>query len=235
MKKIIYIMLLIISTACNLKSNSNSINKTQVDSSSNKNNINDKKTIAIQIDTLQINGLKFIQTSKDDKFNSLVNTKGDTIIKAEDYYFQAEFLDINKDGYKDIRVYFFSSKPNLCTNYLFDKNRNTFRQIENCELDIQKLNGTEFYYSYNSVGCSDMDWESHLSKIKDNKLVNYGFINGKGCDFEIKENPQVIEIYKITNSEKDEMKLITSLPYLKNIPKFEDKWDFIQKYWKQKL
>jgi hypothetical protein len=233
MKKLTNIILLIILTACNSKSNNEPINKTQTDISSNKTNIHKKETTIIDIDTLQINGFQFIQTLNDDKFNCLVTIKGDTIIKAEDYYYQAKFLDINEDGYKDIRVFTFSNTPNECENYLFDKRLKTFKQIENCDLDIQKIKETDFYYSYNRAGCSDMVWESHLSKIENYKLINYGFINGKGCDFEIKENPQVIEIYKVINSENDEMKLLASLPYLKYIPKNGDKWDFIEKYWKQ--
>jgi hypothetical protein len=109
----------------------------------------------------------------------------------------------------------------------------TFRIIENCGLDIKKIEETQFYYSYNGAGCADMNWESHLSKIENHKLVNYGYMYGKDCDFEIKENQQVIEIYKIIDSNKDEMKLIKTLSYLKCIPKPENKWDFIEKYWLQ--
>jgi hypothetical protein len=159
--------------------------------------------------------------------------QGDTIVKSEAYYFEAKFLDIDEDGYKDIRVFAFSNTPDQCDNYLFDKELKTFKLIENCDLDIKKLKGTQFFYSYNRVGCADMNWESHLSKIEKHKLVNYGYINGQGCDFEVKDNPQVIEIYKVTDSDKDEKKLIKSLSYLKHISKNNDKWDFIEKYWKQ--
>jgi hypothetical protein len=64
-------------------------------------------------------------------------------------------------------------------------------------------------------------------------LVNYGYINGQGCDFEVKVNPQVIEIYKLSGSDKDEKKLLKRFPYLKHIFKNDDKWAFIEKYWKQ--
>lgn len=233
MKKQLGIILLIFLIACNSRTSDNTIENTQVVSSETKSNLQQQDTAGIQIDTLLINNQQYIQKLKDDKFNCLLSMKGDTIVKSEDYYFEVKFLDIDEDGYKDIRVFVVSNTPNQCDNYLFDKKLKTFKLIENCDLDIQKIKGTQFYYSYNRGGCSDMNWESHLSKIKNNELVNYGYIYGQGCDFKIKENPQSIEIYKIIDSQKDEKKLIKSLPYLKHIYKHVDKWDFIKRYWKQ--
>ena len=76
-----------------------------------------------------------------------------------------------------------------------------------------------------------MNWESYLSKIENYKLVLLGYIHGQGCDFRVKENPQVIKIYKILNKGNNQKKLIKKLPYLKYIPKFDEKWDFIENYW----
>ena len=76
-----------------------------------------------------------------------------------------------------------------------------------------------------------MNWESHLYKIENYKLVSYGYIKGQGCDFEIEKNPQIIEIYKVINSDTDEKTLIKKLPYQKHIKEFGDKWDFIKNYW----
>lgn len=233
MKTRLNIILLIILTACNAKSTDKTIENKTTDNSINEIKVQQQDTVDIHIDTLQINNRQYIQILKDNKFNCLLSLQGDTIVKSEDYYFEAKFLDIDEDGYKDIRVFAFSNTPNQCDNYLFDKELKTFILIDNCDLDIKKLKGTQFYYSYNRVGCADMNWESHLSKIEKYKLVNYGYINGQGCDFEVKENPQVIEIYKVIDPDKDEKKLIKSLPYSKHIPKNNDKWDFIEKYWKQ--
>jgi hypothetical protein len=201
------ILFLIILTACNSKSADKTIENISADSSIIQIN-QGQDSVDIQIDTLKINDQKFIQTLKDSSFNCLLSLQGDTIVKSEDYYFKAEFLDIDKDGYKDIRVFAFSNTPNQCDNYLFDKRLKTFKLIENCDLDIQKIKGTDFFYSYNRAGCADMNWESHLSKIENYKLVDYGYIYGKGCDFEIEKNPQVIEIYKVSNSDTDEKVLI---------------------------
>ncbi len=224
------ILFLIILSACNSKSADKTIEKISADPSSIQ--INQRQdSVDIQIDTLKINDQKFIQTLKGSNFNCLMSLQGDTIVRSEDYYFKAEFLDIDEDGYKDIRVFAFSNTPNQCDNYLFDKKLKTFKLIENCDLDIQKIKGTKFFYSYNRAGSADMNWESHLSKIENNKLVDCGYMYGQGCDFEIEKNPQIIEIYKVSNSDTDEKILIKKLPYQKHIKEFGDKWEFIENYW----
>jgi len=225
------ILFLIILTACNPKSADKIIKNISADSSTIQINQH-RDSVDILIDTLKINDQKFIQTLKDSNFNCLLSLQGDTIVKSEDYYFRAEFPDIDKDGYKDIRVFAFSNTPNQCDNYLFDKRLKTFKLIENCDLDIQKIKGTDFFYSYNRAGCADMNWESHLSKIVNYKLVDYGYIYGQGCDFEIEKNPQVIEIYKVSNSDRDEKVLIKKLPYQKHIKEFGGEWGFIENHWR---
>lgn len=162
-----------------------------------KHNTQRRDTLDSYTDTIQIGQQQYIQIFNGNNFNCLVSVYGDTIVRPENYYFKADFLDIDEDGYTDIRVYAYSNTPNQCDNYLFDRDLKTFKLIEGCDLDIKKLKGTQFYYSYNRSGCSDMNWESHLSKIEHYKLVDYGYIYGQGCDFEIKNNPQVIKIYKI--------------------------------------
>lgn len=233
MKKQLSIILFICLIACNSKTSDNTIENAQDVSSETKSNLQQQDTTDVQIDTLRINNQQYIQKLKGNRFNCLLSMKSDTIVKSANYYFKAEFLDIDEDGYKDIRIFIFSNTPNQCDNYLFDKELKTFKLIENCDLDIQKIKGTQFYYSYNRGGCSDMNWESYLSKIENSKLVNYGYIYGQGCDFEIKDNPQLIEIYKIIDPQKDERKLIKSLPYLKYIHKHVNKLEFIERYWKQ--
>jgi hypothetical protein len=191
----------------------------------------DNKTQKQSKDTLILNHQKFIQTFKNEKLLSLTTLLGDTVLKNGDYYSDVKFIDINADGYKDIRAFVFSNTPNQCENYLYDKEKKAFRLVEDCDLDIQIIKGTKYYYSYSRVACSDMNWESYLSKIENFKLISLGYVYGQGCDFQIKENPQVIEIYKIINADKDEKVLIKKLPYKQYIPKFGDKWNFIENYW----
>jgi len=182
-------------------------------------------------DTININGYSFIETLIDDRFYCLFSMQGDTIIKPEDYYFEAELLDIDEDGYIDIRVFVFSNTPNQCDNYLYSSVNHTFKLVENCSIDIIKIKGTDFYYSYERAGCADYNWQSYLSKIKNYELVYYGYIFGQGCDYDEDNNPQVIRIYKVLNSNINEIELIEELPYNDYIKEYGDKWDFIKKYW----
>lgn len=198
-----------------------------------QNSIKKEENKNIKIDTLQVNNNSLIRKLKDNRFNCLLTLKGDTIIKSQDCYSKIIFLDINKDSYKDIRVNAFRNTPNQCDNYFYDRKSKTFNLIENCYLDIKKIKGTEFYFSYNRLGCSDLNWESYLSKIEEFKLVNYGYMNGQGCDFKAKENPQMITIYKVLDTNYENNKFIEKLPYLKQISKNDDKFNFIEKYWKQ--
>jgi hypothetical protein len=231
MKTIIIITFSVLLTACNFKLNRTNTTKICVDSAIIK--LDSVKHCETRKDTITINGQKYIQilSTEKEQFNCLISLSGDTVVKSEDYYKSAEYIDINEDGDKDIRVYVISNTPNQCDNYLYDKTHKTFRNIENCDLDIKKINGKNLYYSYNSTGCSDMNWESYLSEIVDYKLIHLGHIEGQGCDYNTKETPQVIEIYKITNPDNEEKTLIEKLPYKKNIPKFDDKWNFIERYW----
>lgn len=234
MRFIIITIVLSIASACqpsvNAKKEADSSDKKPIDSRRTV----QKEPLELHQDTVSFNGQKYIRVLNDNNhFHCLLSQKGDTLIEPQDYYFDAEFLDINEDGYKDIRVSFFSNTPNQCDNFLFHPKDKNYQLLQNCDLAIQKIQGTDFYYSYSPVGCSDMDWESYLCKIEGNEQINYGYINGKGCDFDTKTEPQVIEVYKITNTKDSEPKLVQTLPYTKYIPEFEKKWDFIEYYWKK--
>ncbi|HCS20801.1 MAG TPA: hypothetical protein DIW47_09620 [Bacteroidetes bacterium] len=178
----------------------------------------------IHTDTAILNELPFMKQTKDEHFYCLLHPGGDTIIKAEDFYHQAEVLDIDQNGFMDLRVFIFSNTPNQCDSYLFDPESNTFRKIEYCYLDIKKIKGTSCYFSYNSVGCSDENWESHLSKIENYRLVDLGYIDGQGCDL-------IIEIFKFDSPNSEAKTKIATLSYTDHIKKSEDKWTFIEKYW----
>ena len=190
----------------------------------------DANLLKHKADTIILNNHHFIQTFQNSHFDCLLSIEGDTIIASQNYYSNIAYLDIDEDGYDDIRVFIFSNSPNDCITYLFDEKSNSFKLLQNCSLYIKKLKQMPIFYSYNAAGCADMNWESHLSKIDNFKLFPIGYINGQGCDFDLKNNPQTIEIYKILQPNSIKMK-IEELPYVENIPKFEDKWDFIEEYW----
>lgn len=178
--------------------------------------------------TFTLNGQKLIKILQNGKFIALTSISGDTIVKSQRNYERLRILDINGDGKKDIRVYIISNTPNQCDNYLFNRAKRKFKLLENCNLDIKLVKGTKLFYSYNRAGCADYNWQSHLSKIVNFKLIQIGCIYGNGC--ESSTNQQVIEIYKI-NPNNQLKTLIEKLPYLKNIPVFGEKWSFIEKYW----
>ena len=226
MMRQLYIIFIICLIGCNPQSNDKKIEQNHKDTSVIK------KKPARQLDTsnihratLTVNKQKLIQTEiKEDQFACLTSLTGDTIVKFADYYSSIEFLDIDQDGYKDIRIFTYSNTPNECDNYLFDKVSKTYKFIKNCDLDIKLIKGTRLFYSYNRAGCADMNWESHLCKIENWNEINIGLINGKGCG----DKDDGIYIYKINGETEN---LITTLP-IKTIEKYkENKWGFIEEYW----
>jgi len=146
-----------------------------------------------------------------------------------------EFPDFNKDNNPDIMLTYMGNNS-IYFLYLFDQKTERFKSIEGFPKypdAIQLKNQPDLYYSYHRAGCADMNWVSDLFKIVDFKTVQLGHIYGQGCDFEVNENPQIIEIYKVIDNNESNGKLIEKLPYLKFIPDFGDKWSFIEKYWNE--
>lgn len=187
--------------------------------SSNKHNL--------KVSTKSIDGNFVLLTSKYDSFLALRDTiDGGGLADVE-------FPDFNKDGYMDILLTYIGNNPTYFL-YLFDSITKTFKNIKGYMKypdAIQLKANSKYYYSYHRAGCADMDWISDLFKIVNFKIIHVGHIYGQGCDFEVKENPQIIEIFKVINNDDNNSKLISKLPYLKYIPHFGDKWDFIEKYW----
>lgn len=145
----------------------------------------------------------------------------------------SEFTDFNKDGNTDIMFTYIGNNSSY-ELYLFDNKANEFKILEGFDRfgeAIQLKSNPKYYYTYQRAGCSDIDWVSDLFYIDNFKTIQVGYIYGQGCDFEVKENPQVILIYKVLANSEENKQLINELPYIKNIPKFGDKWSFIEKYW----
>lgn len=179
----------------------------------------------IKSETIVINGQRLIQTTNNERFTSLTTSSGDTIVKAADFYLSAEFIDMNEDGEKDLRVHVISNTPNQCENYFFDTNQKLFRHINQSDLDIKSIPGTNYFYSYNSTGCSDLSWESQLVTIQDWNEIPIGLMKFKGCG----DKYDGIDIYKVA---ADSLTLIKSLP----VKSFDNngennKWAFIRVYW----
>ncbi|MGN6418652.1 MAG: hypothetical protein ACTHMC_14250 [Pseudobacter sp.] len=74
-----------------------------------------------------------------------------------------------------------------------------------------------------------MNWGSGLGRVEHFKWVALGLIAGEGCD--TNEKKREIRIYKVSKVDSAADRLVEVLPYKKNIPEFNAKWDFIKRYW----
>lgn len=227
--KIQLVGLMIILTACKSPSNDKAI-YTETNFTIKRDSLKRQKT-TFQKDTIRINDRQFIQTLRDSTFNGLTSLNGDTIIKSENFYAHFCLLDIDENGYKDIRVFILANNPRECDNYLFDKNFKIFRKLENCYLDIHLIKGSKIYFSLSRYGLCDMCWESYLSRVDNFKLINLGYLKGYNASFEDQQKSSVFEIYKIFDSDNDDMKLIEKVPSFKYIKSNDDKWNFFENYW----
>lgn len=221
MKTLFQIIFVALLTSCHEQERNNSNDK-KVQKNSISKVISDS---TIHIDTIILNNQKLIQTSNVDGVQSL--TLGmDTILKYNDYHTKIDFVDINEDGYKDIRVWILSNTPNQCENYFYDKDKKSFCYIKNSDLDIQLLNGTKFFYSINVAGCGSMNWESHLIKIENWTEINIGLIEYKDCG----EKDNGVFIYKINDNNQ---KLINTMT-TKEFKNYSNQYKWILKtrdYW----
>lgn len=146
-----------------------------------------------------------------------------------------KFPDFNNDGNKDIMLTYVGNNSTYYL-YLFDKSTNVFKFVEGFDrfpASQQLKTNPKYYYSYHRAGCADLNWVSDSFYIKNFKSIHIGHIYGKGCDADLKEEAQIIEVYKVIDNNSDNEKLFEKLPYKKNVPEFGDKWDFIQQYWQK--
>ena len=144
-----------------------------------------------------------------------------------------KYPDFNKDGYADILMDYFGNNSTYYL-YLFNPATNKFVSIANYSNfpdAVQLKSNPNYYYSYHRAGCADANWVSDLFKITNFKIIHLAHIDGNGCAADLNESPQIIKIYKVLDSNEEKEKLIENLSYLKAIPSFSDKWDFIKKYW----
>jgi hypothetical protein len=177
----------------------------------------------LKSDTILLNGIQVIEHKKDGRLWNINALSGDIIVESAPYYFEASYLDINADGFIDIRTSIISNTPNQSENYLYDNPHKRFRKIGDSDLEIKKLKGIPLYFSYNSVGCSDHNWESHLSKIDNWKEVRIGHISTKSCG----DKEDGIYIYKLNG---DREILLAAMP-IDTLNMKSDKWNFIKQYW----
>lgn len=155
-----------------------------------------------------------------------LNNKNDTVFKLNELG-SGEFLDFNKDGFKDIYIGYMTNVPGIYDVALFDTLTNTFKIVENFSSypASQKLKNTNLYFSYHRSGCADSNWDSDLFIIKDYKTYKIGNISGRGCENDEKNG---IYIYK-TISNKEKLIRSFSITVIEKYKKY--KWGFIEDYW----
>jgi hypothetical protein len=144
-----------------------------------------------------------------------------------------EFIDFDNDQNQDILISYIGNNS-VYDLYLFDRLNNEFKFLVGFDKfpeAIQLKTNKKYYYSYHRAGCADMNWVSDLFYIDNFKTVHIGHIYGQGCDYEVKDNPQTIELFKVVDNDESKKIIVEKLPYLKHIPDFGDKWTFIEKYW----
>ena len=143
-----------------------------------------------------------------------------------------EFPDFDNDGYPDILLTYFGNNPTYYL-YLFDPIGKLYKNISNYMSfpdAVQLKSNPKYFYSYHRAGCADMNWVSDLFRIVDFKIVQIGHMDGQGCDFK----KELIQIFKVIN-DKEKGQLIAKLPYIKTLKNFDNKWEFIEKYWNQNV
>ncbi|MBU1009703.1 MAG: hypothetical protein KKD74_06170 [Bacteroidetes bacterium] len=188
---------------------------------------------------INLQTFRFQTNNVNDDQVTLTIFRNSEIIKTDTLYAggltNLQFPDFDNDGNKDIMLTYMGNNFTYLL-YLFDNTNNEFKFIEGFDRfpdAMQLKTNPKYYYSYHRAGCADLNWVSDLFYIDNFKSKHIGHIYGQGCDFEVIENPQVIKIFKITDNKGENKKQIEELPYLKNIPDFGDKWDYIEKYWNE--
>jgi hypothetical protein len=156
----------------------------------------------------------------------VLKSNHDTVLNlSQADYFDFQFKDFNKDGYKDVYLDWGGNTPDRYTLYLFIPSTAKFKELRNFSdfPSANSVSGTSYYYSYYPSGCADDAWGSHLFYIKDYSAIKIGKIKGDGCGID-----DHIDIFKVVNNKES---LIKRLP-LNTVEKYKDKkWGFIKEYW----
>lgn len=179
----------------------------------------------IEIDTLLINGIQLLSYSKYGRIKQILDLNNDTIIKWEDYYINIEIKDFDNDNDEDLYVILNTNVPGAVDIYLFDETEKKFYQLKDFEyFHPESIDGTEYFTSYNRVGCASMEWESELFHLKNNKGYSLGYIYVNGCPSDEENNG--VYTYWV----KDGAKIPKDTLSLKHMDQYEN--GLVEGFWK---
>jgi hypothetical protein len=154
----------------------------------------------IEIDTIEQNGLAFIK-----------------------------YPDFNTDKYPDILIDYIGNKSSYSL-YLFDSIQLKYKEIQNYSdfPDAIQIK-PNIYYSYQAVGCADLNWVSNLFKIQDFEIIHLAHMDAESCENESKTNQKTIKVFKVKSSNNNQ--LIQDLKYNEQIKISDNKWEYLKRYW----
>jgi hypothetical protein len=138
------------------------------------------------------------------------------------------FTDFNGDGYPDLVLQYRSNVPGRNDLILYERRLKKFIQVQGFSNypEAKRLTNTSFYYGYHASGCADLDWDSDLFKIENDKIIAVGNISGRLC--ESSSEPKGIFINKKTGKKLHQLKTLPG----NSLNAFNgDKMQFIDHYW----
>lgn len=138
------------------------------------------------------------------------------------------FTDFNGDGYPDLVLQYFSNVPGRSDLILYDRRLKKFIQVQGFSNypEAKRIANSDSFYSYHRSGCADLDWDSDLFKIENDKIIAVGNISGRLC--ESSSEPKGIFISKKTGKKLHQLKTLPG----NSLNAFNgNKMQFIDHYW----
>lgn len=157
----------------------------------------------------------------------LFDSNHDTLYKHDGLTSGYEIKDFNEDGFEDIQLNYLFNDPGVDDLLLYDTNNANFQLVKNFDNfpSAIKIKDSDYYYSYHRSGCADANWDSDLFYIQNFECFKIGNISGRGC-VGVERNGIIIS--KIKDDKKIELEYIK-----REAEYYEDKWEFIENYWKK--
>jgi hypothetical protein len=140
-----------------------------------------------------------------------------------------KYPDFNSDKYPDILLDYIGNNSSYSL-YLFDSIQLKYKKIRNYSdfPDAIKIK-PNLYYSYQAVGCADLNWVSDLFKIENFEIVHLAHMEAESCENDSKTKQKTIQVFKVKDSVNNQR--FHNFNYNDQIKKNDDKWNYLKKYW----